>query len=179
MRFLGPAFVVPLLVSGCSWGLDWALPRAPGADGAAEAAQVDLGPPIEDTPDAGPELDVSTDAPTMEETGAEAGDPDAADQDVAGYDVHFDAAPDATEADIGMPHDGGVDAPGPQDSGCHCPFGDDCVNGVCTRACSPGWSRCGVVCVDQSSTLLHCGACGNACRPGHRCCAGVCEMRCS
>ncbi len=165
-----PGSVVWLAVlAGCSLSLDWALPQAPGADGAADAARTDLGPA---PPDAGPELDASTDAPETEDAGVDAGDHD------VGHDVQFDAAPDATEADTGAPHDGGVDAPGPIDSGCHCPFGDECVNGLCVRACPPGMSRCGVACFDQSNALLHCGACNNACRPGYRCCAGVCLMRC-
>jgi outer membrane protein assembly factor BamB len=51
-----------------------------------------------------------------------------------------------------------------------------CSGGACTLACPTGLTACGAVCVDLTSTQLHCGSCSNACPSGQLCAASACVV---
>jgi hypothetical protein len=53
--------------------------------------------------------------------------------------------------------------------------GDGGVRAVCRNSCSPGFTRCGLSCVEVASDVANCGACGVTCEQGQRCIAGVCD----
>ena len=59
-----------------------------------------------------------------------------------------------------------------------CRPGHRCDAGTCrcgaSAACALGQECCGDTCVDNQTTVAHCGRCGNACMAGGMCTAGVC-----
>jgi hypothetical protein len=64
------------------------------------------------------------------------------------------------------------------DCGAPCAPSEDCIGGVCTLVCAPGFEPCGGECVNPATDVLHCGGCDQPCAPGLVCNGGDCAADC-